>query len=154
MKIKTFDVVIFDLDGTLTLTEQRHHLVPPKNTADSDEAWNAFSLASKDDPPNPHVVLLARRMYYLCNDLILFSGRGEIARMDTVKWLMNNDILYDELVLRPIGDPTPDDILKHKWYRDRNLSNRDTLVFEDRNRVVKMWRGLGVDCFQVANGDF
>ena len=27
-------------------------------------------------------------------------------------------------------------------------------VFEDRDRVVKMWRDLGITCFQVAEGDF
>ena len=27
-------------------------------------------------------------------------------------------------------------------------------VFEDRDRVVAMWRDAGVPCFQVAPGDF
>ena len=27
-------------------------------------------------------------------------------------------------------------------------------VFEDRDRMVKMWRAAGVPCFQVADGEF
>ncbi|WP_457852111.1 phosphatase domain-containing protein [Mycolicibacterium conceptionense] len=27
-------------------------------------------------------------------------------------------------------------------------------IFDDRNRVVDMWRRLGLACFQVAEGDF
>ena len=29
-----------------------------------------------------------------------------------------------------------------------------TLAFDDRDQVVKMWRGLGIECFQVREGDF
>jgi hypothetical protein len=28
------------------------------------------------------------------------------------------------------------------------------LIFDDRDRVVAMWRSLGIPCFQVAKGDF
>ena len=27
-------------------------------------------------------------------------------------------------------------------------------VLDDRNRVVEMWRSLGLTCLQVADGDF
>jgi hypothetical protein len=27
-------------------------------------------------------------------------------------------------------------------------------VFDDRDKVVKMWRENGINCFQVAPGDF
>ncbi len=27
-------------------------------------------------------------------------------------------------------------------------------VFDDRDRLVKMWRSVGVVCLQVADGDF
>jgi hypothetical protein len=29
-----------------------------------------------------------------------------------------------------------------------------TLVFDDRSRVVEMWRKNGIKCFQVAEGNF
>jgi len=151
---RRFDVVIFDLDGTLTKTEHRHHLIPPPNTANSDKSWDAFSLAAKHDPPQSQVVLLARMLYTFSSYFMIFSGRGEIARADTVKWLVDNDLYYDELVMRTIGDATLDDQLKWKWYNDRGLAGRDVIVFEDRQRVVDMWRRNGIRCFQVANGDF
>ena len=35
-------------------------------------------------------------------------------------------------------------------------SERDRLVciFDDRNKVVEMWRRLGITCLQVDDGDF
>ena len=32
--------------------------------------------------------------------------------------------------------------------------NKIFLIFDDRNKVVKMWRELGLPVFQVAEGDF
>jgi len=32
--------------------------------------------------------------------------------------------------------------------------SRLVAVFDDRDRVVKMWRDVGVTCFQVADGEF
>lgn len=34
------------------------------------------------------------------------------------------------------------------------MQGRVEIVFDDRNSVVKMWRLLGLTCFQVAEGDF
>jgi hypothetical protein len=48
----------------------------------------------------------------------------------------------------------PDDILKKKML-DTFLDINDIfLVVDDRNRVVDMWRSLGLSVFQVAPGDF
>jgi hypothetical protein len=32
--------------------------------------------------------------------------------------------------------------------------DRILCVFDDRQKVVDMWRDNGIDCFQVAPGDF
>ena len=58
--------------------------------------------------------------------------------------------------MRREGDYTPDDELKASWYGDLNLVDRERLVgvFDDRDKVVAMWRSKGVACFQVAPGDF
>ena len=48
---------------------------------------------------------------------------------------------------------TPDDVLKQNWLND--LDKKDILcVFDDRQKVVDMWRNNGISCFQVAPGDF
>ena len=48
----------------------------------------------------------------------------------------------------------PDEILK-KDMLDNHVDIDDVfLVVDDRNKVVDMWRSLGLTVFQVAPGDF
>jgi hypothetical protein len=48
----------------------------------------------------------------------------------------------------------PDEILK-KHMLDLFVDINDVfLVVDDRNKVVDMWRSLGLTVFQVAEGDF
>ena len=51
---------------------------------------------------------------------------------------------------------TADEELKKSWllkyYPD--YKNKIFCVLDDRDRVVKMWRDLGLTCFQVAQGNF
>lgn len=58
--------------------------------------------------------------------------------------------------MRNINDYTPDEVLKRSWYEELPFFDKERLVtvFDDRNKVVNMWRSLGVSCFQVADGNF
>jgi hypothetical protein len=104
--------------------------------------------------------------------VVIFSGRNDRSFHATVSWLKTNDVPHDLLVMRPDkfkdkswpiadGNPAtsdmrfmPDDILKKKML-DTFLDINDVfLVVDDRNRVVDMWRSLGLSVFQVAPGDF
>jgi hypothetical protein len=50
---------------------------------------------------------------------------------------------------------TPDDILKEAWLREQFPDKNNILcVYDDRDKVVAMWRRNGIPCFQVAPGDF
>ena len=57
--------------------------------------------------------------------------------------------------MRPDGDTTPDDVFKRgvlDIVRDHIGCDPD-LVFDDRNRVVDMWRDAGIPVFQVVDRD-
>ncbi|KKK85968.1 hypothetical protein LCGC14_2767970, partial [marine sediment metagenome] len=83
------------------------------------------------------------------------TGRGSIARESTIAWLKQHQIRYNTLLMRPVGNPTMDSELKRSWYITRwEGANRNLIVFEDRQRVVDMWREEGVRCFQTQPGDF
>ena len=58
--------------------------------------------------------------------------------------------------MRRSGDFTPDERLKEMWYSDMAFDDQQRLVatFDDRQRVVDMWRRHSVTCFQVAPGNF
>lgn len=60
------------------------------------------------------------------------------------------------LTMRVEGDFTPDEKLKEGWLSSLSSHDRRRLVcvFDDRDKVVSMWRSNGVACFQVAPGGF
>jgi hypothetical protein len=48
----------------------------------------------------------------------------------------------------------PDEILKKEMLDTFINKDEVFLVVDDRDKVVKMWRDLGLNTFQVAPGDF
>ena len=51
----------------------------------------------------------------------------------------------------------PDNELKRKWFDDligEDDKDQVLCVFDDRQKVVDMWRELGLTCMQVDKGDF
>lgn len=87
--------------------------------------------------------------------VILVSGRDEVCRVETERWLNKYGIQYEELFMRPEGNNEDDRIIKQRIYESQ-IKEKYQVVFvlDDRNKVVKMWRELGLKCFQVAEGDF
>ena len=57
--------------------------------------------------------------------------------------------------MREEGDYTCDHDLKAHWlFQARNNLKQVKMTFDDRNKVVEMWRDEGITCFQVAPGNF
>jgi hypothetical protein len=123
--------------------------------------WDAFHAACIDDVPNNPVITVFNILATIqSHDMWIFSGRSDAVKAETEAWLNRYVIGYvprvDRLVMRRAGDYTPDDVLKRSWYDAMSDEDKARLVatFDDRDRVVAMWRSLGVTCFQVAPGDF
>jgi hypothetical protein len=57
--------------------------------------------------------------------------------------------------MRAAGDTRADAVVKRELF-DAHIRDRYavTAVFDDRDSVVAMWRGLGLTVFQVAYGAF
>ena len=149
------NTVIFDLDGTLANITTRKELATKSN---GKLDWDVFFDPSniKLDVPNPPVVKLAQMLAEDGFTIIIFSGRTDKTKFTTRSWLSNNRIPFHKLVMRDskINHYTPDDILK-KDMLDKYIDINDVfLVVDDRNKVVDMWRSLGLTVFQVADGNF
>ncbi len=95
--------------------------------------------------------------FRLANDdsVILLSGRGEEYREETEAWLAHHAVPYDELWMRPAGDTRRDDIVKAELF-DAHLRHRYNvrLSLDDRDRVVALWRRMGLPTWQVNYGNF
>jgi hypothetical protein len=156
-------VYIFDLDGTLRDCRHRQPLLADENDPDR---WRKFYAACTKDTPI-HAVIQTFSTLRLCGraEVWIWSGCSDEVHQQTCAWL-HREIFdgrsarwgYPERILRmrPAGDHRPDHELKLEWLNalPRCERNRIVAAFEDRDRVVQMWRANGVPCFQVAEGSF
>jgi len=87
--------------------------------------------------------------------VIIVSGRKDDCESETLKWLNDNGIKYQKIFMRDSEDTREDSIVKRKIYENHIKDKYNVLaVFDDRNRVVDMWRSLGLTCLQVYYGNF
>ena len=163
--------VIFDLDGTLADIEDRRQMsVKPNGKMDWDIFFHPDNI--KYDKPIPAIVNLIQTYEDKAYKIVIFSGRNDRSWNETKLWLKRYEIPFDLLVMRPDkfksksfpvadGNPAtsdmrymPDEILKKKML-DTFVDINDVLfVVDDRQKVVDMWRDLGLTVFQPAPGDF
>ena len=164
--------VIFDLDGTLAnIDVRRDKSLKPNGKLNWDIFASPTSIMDWDTPNEP-VIKMAQMFHDNGFKIVIFSGRNDRGFFATRDWLKIHNVPFDLLVMRPDkfkadswpianGNPAtkemrfmPDEILK-KAMLDTFVDINDVfLVVDDRDKVVKMWRDLGLNTFQVAPGDF
>ncbi len=166
------NTVIFDLDGTLANIDRRKE---HSMRADGKINWNVFFDPGNIsfDEANEPVIKLAQMFKEQGFEILIFSGRNDRMYERTVEWLEWNDVPFDLLVMRPdkfqgrtwpvaegnLATPDmrymPDEILKKAMLDEFVEDIKDVyLVVDDRDKVVKMWRSLGLNTWQVAPGKF
>ena len=147
------NTVIFDLDGTLADIEKRRNLSTKDNgKMDWDRFFDPKNI--KLDEPNLPVTLLAKMMHDKGFRIVIFSGRLDVTKEATKRWLEDNGIKWDILKMRPKHMKFVDDAeLKREWLHELGKDSV-FLVVDDRKKVVDMWRKEGMDVWQVAEGDF
>lgn len=109
------------------------------------------------DLPNQGIVYLVRGLHYNSRLPIVFmSGRPDSCREDTEEWVYENvRVPYVDLHMRKVGDYRKDDVVKLELFNQHIRGKYNVAyVLDDRNRVVEMWRKLGLICLQVAEGNF
>ena len=159
MEIKK-PIYIFDLDGTLALIEHRRHFVEGEK-----KDWPAFFAACIDDKPNWPVIAIFRALRKSGAEIWIWSGRSDEVKKETIEWLRKYELMSnapacfyspESFKMREKGDHRPDTSLKYGWLAELEPPERGRIaaVFDDRDRLVEMWRNAGIPCLQVAKGDF
>ena len=143
---------VWDLDGTICNVSHRRQYVAtkPRN-------WEAWNKGMTNDTPNVAVQKVFQALRHDHEvDLIVVSGRSDYYKEQTIKWLTDNEIFYDEIYMRKYKDHRDDAVVKGEIADEILKTHRILGVFDDRQRVVNMWiqRGIWVfDCGQ-GKGDF
>lgn len=132
------NAIIVDIDGTLAGMTDRSPYDYSKVSNDfcHEDIKGLVHILSKN-----HTVLI-------------FSWRESSCREATKEWLALNKICYHTLLMRPEWDTRNDALVKREMLERIIESFRIRYVFDDRDRVVKMWRQSGLRCLQVAEGTF
>lgn len=140
--------IIVDIDGTIALRQNR----------------SPFEYLKADsDLPNLPVIDVVKGWVELQNlfkkpfKLFFVSGRENISYEITDKWLKEQFGPYINytLLMRGAGDHRPDTEIKEEIFNE-HIRNKYFVeyVLDDRDKVVKMWRTLGLLCLQVYEGGF
>ena len=146
-------VAIFDLDGTLA--DMTHRLGSIDRTVHKNSPdWDEFFKQCVNDSPRKDVIkinqILKNHFY-----IHIITGRSERVRSETEEWLVKYNVHFDKLTMRGKDTRRPDYVLKKNWLDEFYPDTSDVFcVFEDRSRVVKMWRDAGIPCYQVKEGDY
>lgn len=151
--------LICDLDGTVANLDHRLGFVK-----DGAKNWDAFfKTVGQDKPINDIIDLVLETSANMYLDIVFCTGRPDICREDTIKWIEEHMALREgddyKLLMRPSegSDRYAKDckikqdmleVLRAEYGKDPKY------VFDDRDQVVEMWRSNGVRVLQVANGDF
>lgn len=151
MKTKAY---IFDIDNTIADCSHRLHLI---NREEKD--WDLFYELCKYDKPILDTINLLKILISQNITILFVTGRPERVGKQTELWLMENldykMSVDSQIKMRKDNDYRPDYIIKKEIYENEIKDNYDIIgVFEDRNSCVKMYRELGLTCFQVRDGNY
>ena len=145
---------ICDIDGTVADNKHRVHLLEQNK-------YDEYYSLTLSDPPILPVIKTIQSLRFSddLTDMWFFSGRREDCKVDTLSWLRAHVgwwVPEHELVMRKRNDFRDDLEVKQEMLDNMLDIDRQRLVavFDDRQRVVDMWRRNGITCFQVAPGDF
>lgn len=148
-------MIIFDIDGVLS--DCSHRLKYIQGNKD----WDKFHENVGYDKPIVAgcylaFTLLNSKMYK--EKVVFLTGRPEKCREKTLDWLKEylglfGNIINENLIMREDDNHEPDTEFKRRIGERLGFKNI-SLVFEDRDRVVKMWRENGVICYQTCEGNY
>ena len=135
------NAIIFDIDGTLAHAQGKRGMFD----------WNRVNLDVVDEKVRETLKAYKKAGY----TIIVVTGRDGLSKDMTAQWLRDNKIEFDVLHTKPENDFRKDYITKTEIYNSQIKPFYNVLAaYDDRKQAVNMWRGLGIKCYQVEDGDF
>jgi hypothetical protein len=123
--------------------------------------WKSFFEACYEDKPiEPAIITMRRHAQH--DDIQIWSGRCESVKDKTINWIYDkipafaprNVIENHILKMRPKGNTEPDEVIKERWLDDALEQGENIdFVFDDRPKVVRMWRRRGIFVFNCCQHD-
>jgi len=145
--MRTKYIIVFDLDGTLSIVGDRLKYLKQND-------WDSFYEACGEDEINKEIADIFKILQKTDHKIKIVTGRRESVRKKTLDWLIFNHLLINtnDLHMRKDNDKRNDTIIKPKLIE--SFKDDILMIFEDRTSMVNKWRELGITCLQVADGNF
>jgi len=136
-------IVICDIDSTIANQSHREGLI-------AEAGWDAYHQASPADPPIQEMIALVNALNMAGHRIICLTGRPEKWRGITMTWLVQHDVHFHDLWMRPDDDYRPGKVMKIEYTRAQlgDLS-KVGLVLEDVEDIAAAWRTEGVTTLLV-----
>jgi phosphoglycolate phosphatase-like HAD superfamily hydrolase len=147
---------VFDLDGTLCDSSSRLRSIsftPESPLTQFKDNWGDLS---KDLPIKKSINFLNELGKSL--RIVILTLRSENQRASTKEWLINNNVLYDELIM--VGDfcfersLKPEEAKAQYFESNSDLLENTMAVFEDSDSIINRLRELGLLCLSVGKNEF
>lgn len=97
------DIVVFDLDSTIADTTHRQHMTPRKQRERGVEGWTwtDYSMLCAEDALIEGMKALINLLRASGNKVFILSGRNDEAGELSRAWLLEHNVHFDLLRLRP-----------------------------------------------------
>jgi predicted kinase len=135
--------VIYDVDGTIA-----------KMTDRSPYDWSRVGEDLMIDSVCATIDWIGDLKLEYRPKVIICTGRDGEALEDTERWLIQNNIYYDEIFIRAKGDMRADWIVKQEMWESISKDNYIIGMYDDRLQVCRRARNLGLKVFNVEYNNF
>lgn len=140
--------ILVDIDGTLADISERRKILKETNN------WDLFFENILQDRVNNWCLEIISK-FKADHSIIVVTGRMSKHSDKTLRWLSNNNVFFTEIFFRKDNDYRSDEVVKEEIYLEKIFPNYKVIfVLDDRARVVKKWRELGLICLQCDEGNF
>jgi predicted kinase len=146
-------VVISDLDSTLAnLNHRLHYVQGVDNISQRKKDWKSFFEESIKDTPYQWCKSI---LEYMPHKIIIATARPENYRNITTRWLKDNFINYQDIIMRGRNDFRQDNIVKEimlEW----EIKTKYNVLFwlDDRSSVINTIRSHGITVLDCCGRDF
>lgn len=145
--------VITDLDDTLYDASHRDHLAKEKR-------WDEFHSLCHLDPVNRDVADLLKTLRMAHVSVIALTARPSAFRQIT-REKISKDLpgVIDCIIMRPEGNRQSSDDFKERAIREffgtiEVAQAEIAFVLDDRDKVIRRMRSLGIPAWQVREGKY
>jgi hypothetical protein len=143
------NAILVDINGTLSDVSKVIHFIQGP-----DKDWEGFFGNMNNVPPNRMVKEFVNAMRQAQNGfvIVLVSGAPDRYKNQTINWLRQHSIKYDDIFFRPEWDKRRGWQFKKTIYEKKikNLYNV-RLVLDDKADACKTWTDLGLECWNLPS---